>query len=225
MRALVEQRQRPSRSLAEDDVDVLECDGVAITTSALRRSGRLQTRSRMMASTTMARPASMPIGMLTVLSARTTGLPSPLAPTSAAITTIDRQSMMHWVRPAMIVGSAEGSSTFQRSWRLVAPKASPASISCFGTEVMPRWVSRIGAGMAKIDGARSGPARGRGRRAPAPGSDRRRSAASASGRGPAGALVEPLAMRRGDADRHADRHRRPAAAQMTSASVSMVSFQ
>ena len=32
----------------------------------------------------------------------------------------------------------------------MAPKASPASISGFGTEVMPRWVSRIGAGMAKI---------------------------------------------------------------------------
>ena len=60
----------------------------------------------------------MPIGMLTVFSARTTGLPSPLAPISAAITTMERQSMMHCVRPAMMVGSAAGSSTFHRSWRL-----------------------------------------------------------------------------------------------------------
>ena len=56
---------------------------------------RRHTRSRMMASTTMARPASKPIGMLTVLSARTTGLPRPSAPISAAITTIDSDSMMH----------------------------------------------------------------------------------------------------------------------------------
>ena len=48
----------------------------------------------------------MPIGMLTVPSARTTGTPSPDAPTSAAMTTIDRLSMMHWVMPAMMVGSA-----------------------------------------------------------------------------------------------------------------------
>jgi len=32
----------------------------------------------------------------------------------------------------------------------VAPKASPASMSGFGTEEMPRWVRRIGAGNAKI---------------------------------------------------------------------------
>ncbi len=48
----------------------------------------------------------MPMGMLTVPSARTTGVPSPAAPTSAAITTIDRLSMMHWVTPAMMVGAA-----------------------------------------------------------------------------------------------------------------------
>ena len=66
----------------------------------------------------MASPASKPMPTLTVLSARTTGLPSPSAPTSAAITTIDSDSMMHWVMPAMIVGSAWGSSTFHSSWRL-----------------------------------------------------------------------------------------------------------
>ena len=58
--------------------------------------------------------------------------------------------MMHCVTPAMMVGMACGSSTFHRIWRRVAPKASPASTSGRGTPEMPRWVSRIGAGMAKI---------------------------------------------------------------------------
>ena len=40
------------------------------------------------------------------LSARTTGTPSPSAPTSAAITTIDSDSMIVWVSPAMICGRA-----------------------------------------------------------------------------------------------------------------------
>ena len=75
----------------------------------------------------MASPASMPSGMLSELSARTTGLPRPDAPISAAMTTMDSDSMMHCVSPAMIVGSAAGSSTFHSSCRLVAPKASPAS--------------------------------------------------------------------------------------------------
>ena len=35
-----------------------------------------------------------------------TGTPSPSAPTSAAITTIDSDSMMVWFRPAMICGKA-----------------------------------------------------------------------------------------------------------------------
>ena len=76
--------------------------------------------------------------MLTVLSARTTGLPRPPAPTSAAITTMDKDSMMHWVRPAMMVGSAAGNSTLQSNCRFVAPKLSPASSIGLGTEVMPR---------------------------------------------------------------------------------------
>ena len=104
----------------------------------------------MIATRTIASPASKPWAMLTVLSARTTGRPRPPAPTSAAITTIESESMMHWVRPAMMVGMACGSSTFQSSWRLVAPNASPASISGLGAEAMPRWVSRIGAGIAKM---------------------------------------------------------------------------
>ncbi|MFY7813134.1 MAG: cell division protein FtsZ, partial [Candidatus Nanopelagicaceae bacterium] len=68
--------------VAEDDIDVAERDGGGHFAPPLAGSMR-QTRSRMIASTTMARPASIPMGMLTVLSARTTGLPRPLAPISA----------------------------------------------------------------------------------------------------------------------------------------------
>ena len=98
----------------------------------------------------MTSPASKPSAVLTVLSARTTGTPSPSAPTSAAITTIDSDSMIVWVSPAMICGSAQGSSTLRSSCPGVAPKASPASRSSFGVVEMPRWVSRIGAGITKI---------------------------------------------------------------------------
>ena len=86
----------------------------------------------------------------TVLSARTTGTPRPPAPTSAAITTIDRLSMMHWVMPATMVGAAHGSSIFHSICSRVAPNAWPASSSASGTELMPSCVRRIGAGSAKM---------------------------------------------------------------------------
>ena len=98
----------------------------------------------------MVKPASKPMPICTEFSARTTGTPRPPAPTRAAITTIDRLNMMHWVMPATMVPAALGSSTFQRSCSGVAPKASPASISGRGTEEIPRCVSRIGAGNANI---------------------------------------------------------------------------
>src|SRR5207248_546037 len=90
--------------------------------------------SSMMARRTMTKPASKPIPTCTVLSARTTGTPRPPAPTSAAITTIERLSMMHWVMPARIVGAALGNSTFHSSCMGVAPNAWPASRSGLGTE-------------------------------------------------------------------------------------------
>src|SRR5690606_27535560 len=109
--------------LAEDDVDVLELDSdIHLPVSRSMRA----MRSRMIAKMTIARPASTPSGILTELSARTTGRPRPSAPVRAAITTIDNDSMMHWVSPAMIDGSAAGNSTFQSSWLRVAPKALPA---------------------------------------------------------------------------------------------------
>ena len=48
--------------------------------------------------------------MSAVLSALTTGLPRPSAPTRAAITTIDNDNMMHCVMPAAMLGMAWGSS-------------------------------------------------------------------------------------------------------------------
>ena len=103
-----------------------------------------------MAISTMARPAVKPMPMLTELSARTTGTPRPLAPTSAEITTIDSDSMMVWVRPARICGMACGSSTLMRRCVGVAPKASAASMRARGVEATPRWVRRMEAGSAKI---------------------------------------------------------------------------
>jgi hypothetical protein len=110
----------------------------------------LKIRSSSTANKTMTNPASNPGPTCTELSARTTGTPSPPAPTSAATTTMERLSMMHWVIPARISGAALGNSTFQRSWNRVAPKACATSLSAAGTPEMPACVSRIGAGIAKI---------------------------------------------------------------------------
>lgn len=98
----------------------------------------------------MARPASKPREMSAVFSAFTTGLPRPSAPTSAAITTIDRESMMHWVMPAAMLGIACGSSMRVSSCQREQPKALPASSSSAGTSWIPRQVRRIGAATAKI---------------------------------------------------------------------------
>ena len=107
-------------------------------------------RSRMIATTTMMKPDSNPSAVLTEFNARTTGTPSPSAPTSAAITTIDSESMIVWLSPVMIWGRAKGSSTFHSTCFGVAPNACAASSSGCGVEVIPRWVSRIGAGSTKI---------------------------------------------------------------------------
>ncbi len=46
--------------------------------------------------------------------------------------------MIAWVKPAMMVGRAWGSSTFHSSWLLVAPKDSAASVNWVGVEETPR---------------------------------------------------------------------------------------
>ncbi|MNL36274.1 hypothetical protein D3C87_1583460 [compost metagenome] len=66
------------------------------------------------------------------------------------MTTIESESMIVWVRPAMICGAAKGSSTLRRTCDGVAPKAMAASTSAGGVETMPRRVRRTGAGMAKM---------------------------------------------------------------------------
>ena len=93
-RSLVDERQRLGLPVAEDDVDMIE-DHRRHFHALPFRSGLRKTRSSTIASRTIETPASIPIGILTVPSARTTGTPSPAAPTSAAMTTIDRLSMMH----------------------------------------------------------------------------------------------------------------------------------
>src|SRR5205807_5303398 len=120
---------------AEENVNGTELERGAHEPPALS-DGRL-IRSRMIASSTMTKPASNPMPTCTVFRARTTGTPRPPAPTSAAITTIERLSMMHWLTPASSSGAALGSSTFHRSCQGVAPNACPASRSGRGTEDTP----------------------------------------------------------------------------------------
>src|SRR4029078_2123230 len=120
----VDQCQRTGLVGAEDDIDISEVngDGHFLHPTPIR-----VIRSSTMASTTMARPASSPRSILREPSARLISVPRPPAPISAANNTIDSDNSIDWVRPAMMVGSAEGNSTFQSSWLLVAPNASPAS--------------------------------------------------------------------------------------------------
>src|SRR6056297_2104745 len=99
--SLIHQGQGTLGMIAEHDRDSVEMDGIAHWS----RSSRSM-RSRMMATTTIISPDSNPRAMLTELIARSTGTPSPSAPTSAAITTIDSDSMIVWFSPAMICGSA-----------------------------------------------------------------------------------------------------------------------
>src|SRR5690606_17498714 len=66
------------------------------------------TRSRIIAMTTTAVPASKPSGMLTELNAWTMGRPRPGAPTMLAMTDIESESMMTWLIPAMMDGIARG---------------------------------------------------------------------------------------------------------------------
>ncbi len=70
------------------------------------------------------------------------------------MTTIDRASMMTWLTPAMIVGSASGSWTRARVLRGLVPNASAASISSPSTCRMPSSVIRTPGGMAKMIVAR-----------------------------------------------------------------------
>ena len=85
-------------------------------------------RSSMIARKTTARPATMPSPTLRMINASTTGLPSPGAPMSAAITTKDSAARVVWLTPRMIVCLAMGSCTLRSSCHLVDPIDCAASI-------------------------------------------------------------------------------------------------
>ena len=89
----------------------------------------------------------MPCPFAAYWSASSTFLPSPPAPISEAITTMDRHIRIVWLTPAMIEGIASGISTSRSSMPLVQPKASAASLVPSGTCRMPSAVSRMTGGM------------------------------------------------------------------------------
>ncbi len=117
----------------------------AIATSDMRRHRRgarcvgssvaklRHTRSRTMATATIASPAAMPRPVRRCERLWNTFSPSPPAPISAASTTMPRAIMIVWVRPVMMVGSAIGICTLSSVCRRVAPKTREASIACWGT--------------------------------------------------------------------------------------------
>jgi hypothetical protein len=93
----------PGGFVAEDDVDVLEFDGdahffaPAVTASAaVENDGQHDDGETRLDAERDVTVGERPL----------TGLPRLGAPMSVANTTIDSDSMMHWVRPAMIDGSA-----------------------------------------------------------------------------------------------------------------------
>ena len=76
--------------------------------------------------------------------------PNPPAPIKAAITTIDKDNINVWFIPAIIVLSAKGISIFIKINNLVKPKLDPASLKPFPTCLIPKFVSLIVGGKAKI---------------------------------------------------------------------------
>ncbi len=93
-------------------------------------------------------PATAPSPICWVCKAFRTGSPSPPAPISEAITTIERAIMITWFSPSMIACAASGSWTFLRICPRVEPNASAASITSRFTERMPSSVKRTSGGTA-----------------------------------------------------------------------------
>ncbi len=99
---------------------------------------------------TIAIPASKASPTSTLDSACWRIRPSPGAPMSAVMTTIDRASMIVWLMASPIGRRASGSVTLRSSWPSVAPSERAASTVVDDTPRIPRAVIRIAAGMAKI---------------------------------------------------------------------------
>ncbi len=66
-----------------------------------------------------------------------------------AMTTMESDSMMTWLTPAMIVGRASGSWIWRRMRPGVEPNAWPASTTSLSTCRMPSSVNRTPGAMAK----------------------------------------------------------------------------
>ncbi len=105
-------------------------------------------RSSMIATSTIARPATAAPPTSRFCSAATTGLPRPGLLTKAAMVAIDSAAIVHWLMPTTMVRRAIGSCTWRSSWRLVTPSEPAASIVVSGTERMPCSVIRTSGGSA-----------------------------------------------------------------------------
>ena len=77
-------------------------------------------------------------------------LPKPPAPMIAAMPSIEMASSSVWLRPVMIAGRAKGSCTSVSTRHSGAPYARDASTTSSGTCRIPRFVSRIRGGNAKV---------------------------------------------------------------------------
>ena len=108
------------------------------------------TRSSTIARITIPRPPARASPTFKLWSAVYTWSPSPGYPTVAAITMMPSAIMIVWFTPNMIVGFAIGSCTLRNTCQVVDPKALPTSTDVSGTFRMPRLVSRIAGGRAKI---------------------------------------------------------------------------
>lgn len=102
----------------------------------------------MIAITTITSPPSNAVPFSPLQIAPHTTLPTPCAPTSDAITTIDSASITVWFNPARIDVSAVGSSRSNSRFIGVAPNASEHSSRSFGVFSMPSTVMRTIGGSA-----------------------------------------------------------------------------
>ena len=105
-------------------------------------------RSRTIARMTIARPAWKAAPTLTLWRADMTARPSPGAPMSAVMTTIERAIMIVWLTPRPMVRRACGSWTLVRTCQRVEPSETAASTDSDDTPRMPRAVIRTAGGMA-----------------------------------------------------------------------------
>ena len=103
-------------------------------------------RSSMIATITIARPATAAAPTLRTCSAETTGLPRPGPLTSAAIVAIDSAAIVHWLTPTTMVRLAIGSCTWRSICDLVSPIDRAASTVVEDTDLIACSVIRTSGG-------------------------------------------------------------------------------